>query len=104
MKYLTLIRAIALLYQYQRPIEQALFGSKALSYIEATLDDIDVANRLVEEVLGRSLDELQPQTRRLLLLINDAVEKECQQLKIDRSTFDLAAKTCGPGQRGPIPH
>jgi hypothetical protein len=31
-----------------------------------TLDDIALANRLAHEVLGRSLDELAPQTRRLL--------------------------------------
>jgi hypothetical protein len=92
MKYLTLIRAIALLHQYQRPIEKTTFGSKTVSYIEATLDDIDVANRLVEEILGRSLDELQPQTRRLLLLINDAVEKECQKLKVDRCDFRFSRK------------
>ena len=41
---------------------------KALEYIEVTLDDIATANRLAHEVLGRSLDELPPQTRRLLLL------------------------------------
>ena len=31
-----------------------------------TLDDIALANRLALELLGRSLDELPPQTRRLL--------------------------------------
>ena len=30
-----------------------------------------MANRLAQEVLGRSLDELPPQTRRLLLLMDD---------------------------------
>jgi DNA primase catalytic core len=43
MKYLTLIRAIALLHQYQRPIQKATFGLKTISYIEATLDDIEMA-------------------------------------------------------------
>jgi DNA primase len=38
-----------------------------------TLDDIATANRLAHEVLGRSLDELPPQTRRLLLLIDELV-------------------------------
>jgi hypothetical protein len=46
----------------------------------------------VEEVLGRSIDELQPQTRRLLLLIHEAVEKECQKLKIDRSDLRFSRK------------
>jgi hypothetical protein len=92
MKYLILIRAIALLHQYQRPMKTAAQYGKTLSYIEATLDDIELANKLVEEVLGRSLDELQPQTRRLLLLINDAVEKQCQRLKIDREDLRFSRK------------
>jgi hypothetical protein len=92
LKYLTLIRAIALLHQYQRPLHKATFGHKTITYIEATLEDIEIANRLVEEVLGRSLDELQPQTRRLLLLVNEAVERECQRLKIDRCDFRFSRK------------
>jgi DNA primase len=92
MKYLTLIQAIALVHQYQRPIHKATYGQKTISYIEATLEDIELANRLVEEVLGRSLDELQPQTRRLLWLIHEAVEKETKQLKIERSEFRFSRK------------
>jgi hypothetical protein len=91
-KYLSLIRSVTLLQQYQRPIQKVQFGQKTLSYIEATLDDIDVANRLVEEVLGRSLDELQPQTRRLLVLVNEAIERECAKLQIDRSDFRFSRK------------
>ena len=92
MKYLILIRAIALLHQYQRPIQKTTYGERTVSYIEATLDDIEMANRLVEEVLGRSLDELQPQTRRLLLLVNEAVQRECGKQKIDRCDFRFSRK------------
>ena len=63
-KYLTLIRSIALLHQYQRPIKKTQFQGEEISYIEVTLEDIDTANRLISEVLGTSLDELAPQTRR----------------------------------------
>jgi len=63
-KYLTLIDAIALLHQHQRPIRRA--EGSDLAYIEVTLADIAQANRLTHEVLGRSLDALPPQTRRLL--------------------------------------
>jgi hypothetical protein len=66
MKYLTLIRAVALLHQHQRPRRSAVRGGETVSYIEVTLEDIALANRLAHEVLGRSLDELAPQTRRLL--------------------------------------
>jgi hypothetical protein len=65
-KYLALIDAIALLHQYQRPIRTAGHGERAEEYVEATVADIALANRLAHEVLGRSLDELPPQTRRVL--------------------------------------
>ena len=67
MKYLALIRSIALLQQHQRQRKTATHNGQALEYIEVKLDDISTANRLAHEVLGRSLDELPPQTRRLLL-------------------------------------
>jgi hypothetical protein len=64
-KYLTLIRAIALLHQHQRPIKSA----QGIDYIEVTREDIAIADRLMQELLARSLDELPPQTRKLLTLI-----------------------------------
>ena len=45
-------------------------------YIEVTLDDIALANQLAPEVLGRSLDELPPQTRRLLGCIRELVKNK----------------------------
>jgi DNA primase catalytic core len=68
-KYLTLIDAIALLHQHQRPIRHA--EGTELAYVEVTVADIAHANRLAHEVLGRSLDALPPQSRRLLGLIAD---------------------------------
>lgn len=65
-KYLGLIDTIALLHQHQRPVRTATAPGKTIEYIEATLDDIAQANALAHEVLGRSLDELPPQTRKLL--------------------------------------
>ena len=41
-----------------------------------TLDDIALANELAPEMLGRSLDELPPQTRRLLGYIRELVKKK----------------------------
>jgi predicted RNase H-like HicB family nuclease len=46
-----------------------------LTYIEATREDILLANQLAHAVLGRSLDELPPGTRRLLSLIEAHVER-----------------------------
>jgi len=65
-KYLTLIDAIALLHQHQRPRHQQSVAGRPVDYVEVTLDDIRLANELAPEVLGRSLDELPPQTRALL--------------------------------------
>lgn len=78
MKYLTLIRAIALLHQHQRPIKQIEHRGKMLGYIEATKADIALANRLAHDILGRTLDELPPQTRRLLGLLQGWVKSHSQ--------------------------
>jgi hypothetical protein len=50
-----------------------------LEYVEVTLDDIALANELAPEVLGRSLDELPPQTRRLLDYIRALVRAKLAQ-------------------------
>jgi DNA primase len=84
MKYLTLIRTIALLYQYQRPHQRhPLPGGETLEYIEVTRGDIALANELAHEVLGRSLDELAPQTRRLLEMLTKKISTECERMRIE---------------------
>jgi DNA primase catalytic core len=74
-KYLTLIRAVTLLHQYQRPIKV----KDGVEYIETTLEDIALANRLAHQVLGRTLDELPPQTRNLLRELEKLVRKEAKE-------------------------
>ena len=87
MKYLTLIRTIALLHQYQRPVQTVVHRGQRVSYIEVTREDIAVANRLAHQVLGRSLDELPPQTRRLLLLVDEMVNAASRARAIDRVDY-----------------
>ena len=48
---------------------------KPVEYIEVTLDDIDAANSLANQVLGQSLDELSPPSRTLLTGIYDMVKE-----------------------------
>lgn len=84
MKYLSLIRAITLLHQYQREIKTVQHKGKAVRYIEVTPADIATANRLAHEVLGRTLDELPPQTRKLLTTLHAWVGDECQRLCLKR--------------------
>jgi hypothetical protein len=64
-KYLILIDALAVLFQHQR--ERKVVAGREC--IVATLDDIARANELAHEALGRGLDDMPPQTRRLLGLI-----------------------------------
>jgi DNA primase catalytic core len=92
MKFLTLIRAVTLLHQYQRPVLTAANGDKVLEYIESTVTDIETAAALIKQVLGRSLDELPPQTRRMLLLIDDLVRAQCEQLQMDRCDFRFSRR------------
>lgn len=86
-KYLALIRCVALLHQYQRPVKTVVTADgsseKTLAYIEATVADIAAANRLAHEVLGRCLDEMPPQTRRLLLLLEQMVGQLCAKRKVE---------------------
>jgi len=87
MKYLTLIRSIALLHQYQRPHQTVTHQGQALTYIEVTKDDIRLANRIAHEVLGRTLDELPPQTRRLLTMVQAWVSERCSATAQKQSEF-----------------
>jgi len=66
---MTLIDAITLFNQHQRPIRRAVVAGQAAETVETTLARVEIANRLAHEVLGRSLDELPPQTRRMLAVI-----------------------------------
>ncbi|HEY8943855.1 MAG TPA: hypothetical protein VIM73_06330, partial [Polyangiaceae bacterium] len=91
-KYLGLIEAVALLHQYQRPVKELEHRGQKLRYIEVTKQDIEVANRLAHEVLGRSLDELPPQTRRLLGLLDEMVAAECGRLRVDRADFRFSRR------------
>jgi DNA primase len=82
MKYLTLIRAITLLHQHQRQVKQIEHRGQMLAYIEVTKQDIALANRIAHEVLGRTLDELPPQTRRLLSLLRNVAQQMAEQQNI----------------------
>ncbi|MGH9429804.1 MAG: DNA primase, partial [Terriglobia bacterium] len=87
-KYLVLIRSIALLHQYQREIKRGTDGQgRSKQYIEVEIEDIELANELANEVLGRTLDELPPQTRKLLMKIEQMVREACERKKIEQSEY-----------------
>ncbi|MCX6998224.1 MAG: hypothetical protein NTV49_14355, partial [Kiritimatiellaeota bacterium] len=86
-KYLTLIDAIALLHQHQRPREVDPEAADLPSapaakegeneFIRVTVADIALANRLAPELLGRALDELPPQTRRVYEAVKAIIREKC---------------------------
>jgi hypothetical protein len=91
-KYLTLIDTVALLHQHQRERKTVTRGAQALTYLEVTREDIAVANRLAAAVLGRSLDELPPQTRRFLTQLEAWVTRECAQHRGQPQDFRFLAR------------
>ena len=91
-KYLALIDSIALLHQFQRPTRTATHAGKTIEYIEVTREDIALANRLAHEVLGRSLDELPPQTRLLLGQVQRFVAERAQQLAVEPSAVRITRR------------
>ncbi|MGH8171515.1 MAG: hypothetical protein ACREPX_00115, partial [Rhodanobacteraceae bacterium] len=91
-KYLTLIDTNALLHQHQRETKTILRGGKPIEYVEVTLADIETANALAHEVLGRSLDELPPQTRRLLVLIDAHVRAQCEAGSMTRAAYRFSRR------------
>ncbi len=65
-KFLSMITALATLHQYQRERRTVVLDGAAMSYIEATPEDVAYASELCGEVLVRDLEGLVPQARRLL--------------------------------------
>ena len=86
-KYLTLIRAIALLHQYQREIKTVDHNGATIEYIEATRDDIARADELASAVLSRSYEELPERTQFVLASIHDLQLKTCEAKAIKSVDF-----------------
>jgi hypothetical protein len=76
-KLLSLIEAIALVHQHQRPVKShVVMGSHALEYIEATAEDVALAARLMQAIGGDRRDELGPRTRELVTALGGYVEEK----------------------------
>jgi len=91
-KYLALIDVVALVHQHQREVKTGVVRGRRVDYIEAMLDDIATANRLASEALGRTLDELPPQTRRLLEMVYRWVRAQCEEQEIEQSGFRFSRR------------
>lgn len=91
-KYLALIDTLALLHQYQREIKHTHCQGEVIEYIEVSLIDIALANRLAHAVLGKTLDELPPQTRTLLGLILNMVDTACEQQGLKKADYRFSRR------------
>lgn len=91
-KYLTLIDTVALLHQYQREVKYLQYHGEVIEYVEVTQADIDIANKLAHQVLSHSLDELPPQTRRLLQLTQAHITELCEKQSILVDDFRFTQK------------
>jgi DNA primase len=87
MKYLALIRTIALLHQYQRKAKWTTHRGKSIEYIEVEPRDIEIANALAQHALDRGLDELPPQSGKLLERITEMVTAGCARSGISRGDY-----------------
>ena len=93
-KLLTLIEAIALVHQHQREIKTITCEGDTLEYIEATEQDVKLAQSLADQVgLIPSLDELRPQARKLLALITEMVKTECERSEIEPDKYRFTRRT-----------
>ena len=102
-KYLGLIRVIAFLRQYQKPIRSCEHRGKTIQYIEVDEHDLRLAHDLAAQVLCRSLDELAPPTRTFLAALEMVVESLQKERKVSRDRVRLPAVKCGNGSSGANP-
>jgi DNA primase catalytic core len=72
----TLVRSIALLHQYQRPVIEENFYGATVKYIEVTQADVDAAVKIAGRVLQESIDDLSRMCRDLLRFIHDLVDEK----------------------------
>jgi hypothetical protein len=84
-KYLALIASLALLHQYQRKHVTRRYGGEARSCVVATLEDVQVANRLASEALAARYDSLLPQTRELLAQLDEFVTERARAEGVPRA-------------------
>ncbi|MGV8042619.1 MAG: CHC2 zinc finger domain-containing protein [Thermoanaerobaculaceae bacterium] len=84
LKYLGLIATITLLHQYQREHRFLSDDGEQVEHLVVSLEDIATANRLAAEVLGHTLDELPPQSRRFLLLLDQMVRETSKEKALER--------------------
>jgi DNA primase len=70
-KYLNLINAVAFMRQMQKPVK----SHNGREYVEVDGADLELANKLAEEILGQNLDDLNRVSRDLLFQLEQMVQE-----------------------------
>jgi hypothetical protein len=70
-KYLNLINAVAFMRQMQKPVK----SHNGREYVEVDEGDLELANKLAEEILGQNLDDLNRVSRDLLAQLEQMVQE-----------------------------
>lgn len=91
-KYLGLIRAVAFLRQYQKPVKNCEHRGKSIQYITVDPEDLRLAHPLAAQALGRSLDELAPPTRAFLFELHRLIERTEKERQIARHAVRLSRR------------
>jgi hypothetical protein len=77
-KYLNLINAVAFVRQMQKTVR----SHNGREYVEVDEADLELANRLAEEILGKDLDDLNRVSRDLLMQIERMVVERMRQATV----------------------
>ncbi|RLG30466.1 hypothetical protein DRN98_07320, partial [Methanosarcinales archaeon] len=81
-KFISLVKAVTLLHQYQRKRgkEQRIDGT-SFEYVQATKKDVELARELGKLVFPRNVDDVSPTGRTLLSHIDDLVHEKYRAVK-----------------------
>lgn len=82
-RFLDLISTITYLHQFQRKV----ISKNGFDFVEANLSDYEIAHGLIESIIKRSLDELNPKARDLYQLIKQKVNDRAKKNK--RDLYDI---------------
>ncbi len=105
-KLLSVISAITLLHQYQRPQATVEVAGTPVRYVEASDEDVALGARLCQEVLVRAADELSPPARRLLSVMESGNGAAYRHFPGEfhpqgAARTDRLVRAPGPGRPGP---
>jgi DNA primase len=88
-KFLSLIKAIVLLHQYQRKTGAMERGDGTkMEYVQAVQKDVDLALELGKDVFSRNIDDVSPTGRTLLKAIVELVNEMYALLKVKEPKTD----------------